>query len=498
MFISLFLSLFATRIILAELGEQDYGIYVVVGGVVAMLSFLNISMSSSTQRYLSFSMGKNDIVEVRKVFSNSILLHIILGIFLVIFFEVFGRTLILNHLKIPVDRIQTAEVLFHFVVASTFISIISVPYDGLINAKENMLFLSFTSILESVLKVLIALSLLSPFADKLFVFGLLTMVNTFLIRLIKQIYCFRVYKNECKISIFGGYNKSVFKELYSFAGWNLIGVMGFVFKTQGITVILNVFFGTVINAAYGIANQVNSQLIMFTGSMVQSIQPQIVKSESAGDRSRMLRLAIISSKFSFYLFTLFALPLFLSLKYILNLWLVDVPEGTIIFCQLIIVLTLLQQFRTGILISTHAIGKIKEYQFFNAPVQLLSLPLGYVFLKIGYPPYSIIIASLIIEVIIVFLNILFFKKLTNYLPIDYLKKVVLTCSLSLIITYLSLYLINTYILMYLDPFLRLITLTIVSSLLFGLVVFTIGLNDFEKKKVYELIKSFKNKFFSKI
>jgi O-antigen/teichoic acid export membrane protein len=485
MIISVFISLLSTRLILSELGEADYGIYVLIGGVVAMLSFLNISMATSTQRFLSFSLGKNNIEEVRKVFANSIILHFILGVLLLLLFEFIGMFFLIDQLKIFPERISTAKILFHFIVASTFISIISVPYDGILNAKENMFFLSIVGVFDSLLKLGIALTLLHPFDDKLLLFGVLMMVKSFIIRIIKQIYCQRKYKEETVIKVKNYYDFPIFKELYSFAGWNLIGILGYLFKTQGITVVLNLFFNTVIIAAYGIANQVNSQLRLFTESMIQSLQPQIVKSEGSGDRERMIKLSLIASKFSFYLFSFLALPLYINLEYILNLWLVKVPEGTFYFLKLIIILSVIQQFRTGILIATHSIGKIKEYQLFNAPVQLLSLPLGYLFLYLGYPFYSIILATIFIEIIIVFLNIFFFKKLTAYPPLDYVKNILLNGTLILLITYFTGYYVGTSLPLEL-PFLKLIITTVLCTLLFSYLIYCWSLNEFEKNKIKEI------------
>jgi O-antigen/teichoic acid export membrane protein len=486
MAISIVISLYSTRLVLKALGTEDYGIFILIGGIIAMLGFLNTTMASSTQRHLSFSMGKNKIEEVKNIFANSIILHFILGLFLVIVFEVLGLYFLSEKLEIPVDKMETAKILYQFIVFSTFITIIAVPYDGIVNAKENMLFLSITGIFDSLLKLAIALLLFIPFEDKLLWFGVFTLAQTFLVRFVKQMYCLKVYSAECKGPVLRRFDKKIIKDLYSFAGWNLLGVIAYVFRNQGVIVVLNLFYGTVIIAAYGIANQVNAQLRMFSEAMLQSIQPQMIKNEGNGDRERMLKLAIISSKFSFFIFSFFALPIYLELDFIINLWLIDVPESTIIFCRLMIILTLVQQFRTGVTIATHAIGKIKEYQLFNAPLQLLALPLGFLFLKFDYPAYSVIIAIIIIETLVVFLNIIFFKKLTDFSPITYLKTVVIKSLISLSITYLLIYGINYYVLSGLDDLKRVLIIFPLSIIVYPILIYFISLDYFEKLKLKEM------------
>ena len=494
MAISIVIALYSTRLILEDLGAADYGIYIVIGGVISMLGFLNATMASSTQRHLSFSMGKNDVDEVRKVFANSILMHFAVGIVLVAVFEVIGLYFLSEKLQIDPNKLETAKTLYHFVVLSTFVTIIAVPYDGIVNAKENMLFLSITGILDSLLKLAIALVLFLPFDDKLLIFGVLMFVKTVFMRLVKQFYCLKKYRKECKVSVLKSYDKEIIKELYSFAGWNFVGVLSYVLRGQGVSIVLNLFFGSVINAAYGVANQVNSQLRLFSEAMLQAIQPQMVKNEGGGDRARVLKLSIASSKFSFIIFSLLALPVFLELEFIINLWLIEVPDSTIVFCRLMILLTFIQQFRSGITVASHAIGKIKEYQLFNAPVQLLSLPLGYMFLFLGYSAYFILIAVLIIESIAVFLNILFFKKLTRFSPWQYVKDVIIINSISFLISFALIYLFNFSLKTLLPEYMRILIIFPVSILFYAMVIYFLSLKKEERQKVNEIFQFVKEKF----
>lgn len=488
MIVSIIISLYSTRIILESLGANDYGIYIVIGGVVSMLGFLNTTMATSTQRFLSFNLGENNILKVRKTFANSIILHLGLGVFLVILFEVVGFYLISEKLQISADRLETAKTVFHFVVLSTFITIIAVPYDSMINAKENMLFLSITGILDSVLKLLVAFLLFVPFEDKLLVFGLGMLLRAVLMRIIKQVYCLKKYKDECKVNYRSEFNFGNIKELYAFAGWNLLGVISYMLRNQGLSIVLNLFFTTVVNAAYGIANQVNSQLRMFSSAMLQAMNPHMVKTEGSGDREKLIRLSLTTSKFSFYLFSLFALPLYLEMDFVMSLWLVQVPDSTILFCRLMILLTVIQQYRTGVTMATHAIGKIKEYQLLNSPVQLLSLPIGYILLKIGYPAYSILVVVIIIEICTLLINVFFFKKLTGYSRWKYSVNVIFKSLICLFFSFALSFTIRKYLFEDFNDLLRLLLMAVLSLVSFLTTIYFISLNKSEKLILLKFIK----------
>ncbi|NAS11513.1 MATE family efflux transporter [Poritiphilus flavus] len=483
MFVTILISLYATRLILSALGAEDYGIYVVIGGIIAMLGFLNTTMATSTQRYLSFSMGKNEKEEVKRVFANSLILHLFLSVILVVVFEVFGQYLLAQKLTISPERLEAARLLFHLVVASTFVTIISVPFDGLLNAKENMIVISIISIVDSVLRLAIAYSLLFYANDALILFGFLMLIRAIFIAFLKRAYCRRKYAQECKVHLKTYYRKKTIRELYSFAGWNLIGILAYIFRNQGIAVVLNLFFNTVVIAAYGIANQINTQLRTFSGAMIQAIQPQIVKDESSGDRDRMIRLSILSSRFAFYIFAFIALPLFLQMEFVLQIWLEEVPPNTVIFCKLVLAFTLIQQFRLGITIASHAVGNIKEYQFYTAPMQLLTLPIGYLVLKLGYASYSILWVTLIIEVVTVVLNIVFFKKLTKYKPAEFVKRVIINCLLSLGIVAGGMYVLDIFFLNSLEELPRFLIIVPLTAISYALAVYVVSFNRSEKQKV---------------
>lgn len=425
MLITIGISLYSTRLILSNLGASDYGLYNVVGGVIAMLSFLNAAMTTSTQRYLSFNMGVGDMAKIKRVLGNSMLIHILLGLLLVIVFELLGLYFLETKLNIEPDRLSAARIIFHFTVISSFISIISVPYDAVVNAHENMAFVALVNILESVLKLAVAILLIFVLQDKLVVYGFLTMASAILIRIIKQVYCRRKYQ-ECSVHMLKVYDKALMKEMGSFASWNLFGVICGLSRSQGVAMVLNLFYSTVVNAAYSIASQVNNQMSFLSMTMMKTIRPQMMKSEGAGDRQRMLRLSVFAGKFSFYLNAMVSIPMFIAMPQVLDFWLGQVPEYTISFCRYMLVLNLTQQFSMGIMTATQAIGNIKRYQLVVGTIQILTVPISYFALKAGYPAEAVMISTVSLEFVASFFRVYYFHNLTAF-PIPlFLKEIVLT------------------------------------------------------------------------
>jgi len=425
------ISLYSTRVVLSSLGASDFGIFNVIGGVVAMLAFLNAAMTTSTQRYLSFNLGKGDLSLVKKIFANSVVIHLVIGLIIVLFIEGIASYLIGNKLQIDSSRIEVARYILHFTVASTFITVISVPYDAVVNAHENMIFLAIVTIIEAILKLLVALSLFIVPGDKLFYFGLLTMFSAILIRLIKRTYSKRKYE-ECRITIMQWYDLREIKELTSFASWQLFGTLCSLGRNQGVAIVLNFFYSTVVNAAYGIANQINAQLMFFSQTMMSAMRPQIMKSEGSNDRDRVIRLSLSANRLSFYLFTFFALPLYFQMPFVLDLWLKEVPQYTVEFCRAILLLTMANQINMGLMTAVQAIGKIKLYQTVAGGIQLLTLPIGFWFLKIGYPSYSIVLVSFVLECISTVFRVFYFRYLTGYPAWKYFLGVILRSVLTLL------------------------------------------------------------------
>ncbi|NQX39664.1 Na+-driven multidrug efflux pump [Pedobacter steynii] len=444
MLITMGISLYSTRLVLNALGSVDYGVFNLVAGVIAMLSFLNTAMATSTQRFLSFFQGKNDLNMQKRVFTNSLLLHIGIGLLIVVVLEVSGFFLFNGFLNIPADRMEVARLIYHFMSVTVFFTIVAVPFTGSLVAHENMLWVAVVNVVETLLKLAIAYVLYVVAQDKLSVYGLLTAGISIASFLLYAVYCFGKYE-DCTLEGLFSVDKKMMKELTSFAGWNLFGSLCSLGRAQGLAILLNVFFGTVVNAAYAIANQVAAQLNFFSLTLLRAINPQIMKSEGADNREKMLRLSMIGSKFGFFLLAFAAVPCIFEMKAILHLWLNNVPEYTASFCSLMLCATLINQLTIGLQSAVQATGKVKVYQAVVGSVLLLALPLAYLLLKLGYPVYTVFIGYCFIEVIACILRLFFLRNIAGLSIPLYFSNVIYKVVIPLCLLILTCYLSVTYV-----------------------------------------------------
>ena len=417
------ISLFTTRIVLDVLGAVDYGIFNLIAGIIVMLSFLKNAMATSTQRYLSFYQGKKDNDMQAKVFWNSLVFHIVLGVIILGMLEIAGLFLFDGFLNIPTEKINDARLIYHFMGANVFFLIISVPFNGSLVAHENMIFVAVVNILEVLLKLAIAVSLYYTADEKLIVYGLMMAGISSISFVVYAIYCTRAYE-ECKFQGRGDIDKSLMKELGSYASWNLFGSVCSLGRTQGLAVILNLFFGAYINSAYAIANQVGGQLMFLSTTMLKSINPQIMKSEGNGDRKRMLRLSMIASKFGFFLLSIVAVPFIFEMDNILNVWLKEVPDYTISFCRMVLLAAIINQLTIGLQSAIQATGKIKNYQAVVGGVLILNLPIAYVLLRLGFAAYSVLVGYILVEITAVCLRVYFLHIIAGLSIKEYMDKVI--------------------------------------------------------------------------
>lgn len=483
MLITIVISLYSTRLVLNALGANDFGIFNLISGVIAMLSFVNMAMTLSTQRYMSYSLGGGDTERLRSVFNSSALLHLLLGLILVVLFELVGMYMFGHVLNIPPDRLGAAKVIFHLMVVSAFFTIISVPYDAVINARENMVLVAITGILESVLKLAIAIGLQYATSDKLIIFAGFSAAITVAMLLFKRIYCAARYE-ETRLRIRQYYNKDLLKEMFGYGGWNMFGAVSVVARNQGIAMILNIFFGTVVNAAYGIANQVNAQLSFFSVTMLQSLNPQIIKSEGRGDRERMLRLAMIASKFSFSLLAFFAIPAIIEMPFILQLWLKNVPDYTVVFCRLILLSTLVNQLSQGIQVGVQSVGKIGAYQVAVSVLLMLNIPVAYLLLRMGFAPQSVLVAAVVVEMVTCAYRMFAGRKLIGLRIDEYLQKVVISAVLPV---FLAACIASVTLLVLPEGWLRLLLTCTLSVLSITVLVRYMGLTAYELEKMKAVV-----------
>lgn len=359
MLLTIVVGLYTSRVVLNTLGVSDYGVYNVVGGIVAMLSFLNSALTAASQRFISFELGRGDKDKLKTIFCTSVTIHAILAIIIFIIAETVGLWFVNTHLNIEPTRMTAANWVYQCSILTFMLTIVSVPYNSCIVAHEHMNAFAYVSILEVILKLLIVFLLLVINYDKLITYGILVLCVAFIIRLIYGLYCKRHFE-ECTYHFI--FNKTLFKEMFSFAGWSVVGNLGFSFKDQVANVILNIFFGTVINAARGVALQVNGIISGFSSNFIMALNPQITKQYATGNIQNSMNLVYAGCRYSFYLLALVSIPVIINMDYILKLWLYNVPEYTSEFLKLALVAALINSIAQPLVTALQATGKIKIFQ----------------------------------------------------------------------------------------------------------------------------------------
>lgn len=385
-------TLYTSRVVLRVLGVEDFGIFNVVAGVVAMFGFLNSSMSATTQRFISFSLGRGD-ANLNRVFSTCVLTHALIALGVLVLVESVGLWFLYNKMIIPEVRMDAAFWVFQFSALSTVVTVMSIPFNADIIAHEKMSAFAYISIVEVCLKLLIVFLLDVGNIDKLVLYGFLLLLVQCGIFLTYMGYCLRHFK-ESRFRFV--YEKKLFSEVFSFAGWNLWGYLASILYTQGLNILLNVFFGPVVNAARGLANQVDGAIRLFASNFQMAINPQIVKTYAAKDLESMHRLVFRSSKFSFFLLLALSLPVMIEAPVILRLWLSTVPDWTASFLRLMLVVVIVDSVANPLMTSAAATGRIKLYQSVLGGIQLLIVPVAYVVLRMGGEPNSVFVVHICI------------------------------------------------------------------------------------------------------
>ena len=474
--ITVFISLYSTRLILNALGVSDFGLFNVVGGAIAMLTFLNNAMAGATQRFMSYAQGEGNFEKQKNIFNVSTIIHFVIGILIVLVLEVAGYFFFGGILKIPSDRIYVAKLIYQFMLASTFFSIISVPYDAVINAHENMLLVAILGILEAIFKLGIAIFVTYTLMDRLITYGVLMVALSICLLVIRRIYCHRKYL-EVEINIRKFYNKTLFKEMTSFAGWSLIGTTTSVLASYGQGIVLNVFFGTIVNAAQGIASQVSGQLSVFAGTMLKALNPMIDKSEGAGNRLMLLKASMIGSKTSFFLLMFTFIPVLVEMPYIFGIWLKDIPEFTIVFCRLLLLRNLVEQLYATLTSTIAAVGNIRKFTIVVSFFYFMPIVVSYFIFKLNYPAYSLYVVFLIFSMLTFFV-VLYFSKINCGISVsEFMKNVVLRSISSFIIVF-CFSIIPTFFLP--SGFMRLSLVVFIAVCAFIVVIWFVGFNAEER------------------
>jgi len=422
MILTMLVSLYTSRVVLNTLGVEDFGIYNVVAGFVTMFGFLNSAMASATQRFLAFEIGKGDHEQLRNVFSMSINIHFLIAFIIFILAETIGLWFVNTQLTIPTGRLGAAQWVYQFSILAMMVNMISVPYNAMIIAHERMNVFAWVSIIEVSFKLFIVFILQWFGFDKLKFYAVLTFCVSLIIRLIYGFYCNRQFK-ESKFRYF--WDKSLFKTLASYAGWNLWGNIAVVLKGQGVNVLLNIFFGPVVNAARGIAYQVSGAINQFVANFQMAMNPQIIKSYAVNDLKYMHQLIFRGAKYSFFLLFTLSLPILLETEQILRVWLKIVPDYTVIFTRLVIINVLIDCISGPLMTAAQASGKIKLYQSVVGGLLILNLPISYLFLKFGFQPQVTIFVSIGISVLALMLRLLILRNLVKLKIENFFYQVIL-------------------------------------------------------------------------
>lgn len=428
-FIVMLVSIFTSRIVLNVLGETDYGIYNIVGGFVAMFGLLSSTLTTASQRFISFELGKsNSEAELQKIFSVTVLIHIALAVIILILLESFGLWFINNKMNIASDRLFAANIVFHCSVLTFCINLISIPYNAEIIAHEHMDVFAYISIIEVVFKLAAAYTLVICLGDKLIIYAIMMLTIALILRLIYGIFCKRNYA-ECKLVYVK--DKSRYTEILSFCSWNIIGSASVILNSQGINILINLFFGVLLNAARGLAEQINSALNSFVANFMTALNPQITKCFAAKEYEQLNKLIMLGGKLAFCLLWLISFPVITQIDALLGIWLMEVPDHTASFVILALVYTLCQSLSQTLYTAMLASGNIKKYQITVGSISLCAFPITYIFYKFGLPVEFGYVSTIIISILCLIARLIILPSIVPlFSSFRYIKSVILRAVLT--------------------------------------------------------------------
>lgn len=487
------LSLVTTRVVLNGLGASDFGLYNVVGGAIAMLGFLNAAMAKATQRFISYEEGAGNEESKIVIFNISLILHAIVSLAALVLFVGAGFFFFNDILNIPEGRDVAAIVVYASLILSTIFTIFTVPYEAVMNAHENMRIYAFIGILDAILRLLVAYACLFASSDKLIVYGILMSIIPAVNFLIMAIYCHRRYA-ECVLAPFRYYNKQDMKTMMSFAGWNLFGSSGTFVGNYGQSIIVNMFFGVIVNASLGIIQQLQGMMAVVAQNMQKALNPVIVKNEGAGNRANMLQWSLRGCKFSCYLMLWLVVPMVIEAPFVLVLWLKNVPENAVLFFRLQMIRYILEVLVVSFSTSLMAVGQIKKFNIYQMVFILVPLPVMYLLYQIGFEVYWMFIVYIISTLMLDIATLALCKKYCNLSFSSYMGEVLLPVLLTIFIMGILGYVAHAFIS---GNYLRTISCFIGTWIGMCGSLFVFGLNKQEKTYITECINKIlkkKNKY----
>lgn len=484
MLLIMLVTLYTARVVLRTLGVDDYGLYNVIGGVISMFAFLNGTMSGATQRFLTFELGLKENGNFTKVFGAAFTIHAVLALIIFVLAETIGLWFVCTKLTIPPERISATLWVYHFSILSTLVFVMSIPFNACIISHERMDAFAYISIIEVILKLLIVFFLDIIDFDKLKLYAVLMFFVQLGIQSVYMLYCHKAFKTA-KVRLI--WDKSLLSRIANFAGWTLFGGIASVGFNQGLNIVLNIFFGPSVNAARAIAVQVDNAIQSFVSNFQMAMNPQIIRRYAAGEMSEMHKLVFASSRYSFFLMLLFAIPIFIEAPVILNLWLDTVPEHTVNFLRITIFVILINTLSNPLITSVNATGNVRNYQVIIGTILLMVVPIAYFVLKLNSVPELAFVVYVTVSLIAQIVRFVLARPLANFSTIDYIKsvlwRIVLVGMLSIILPAFTAYLAN-------DKYKELIEVCFVSWLSVLCVVYACGISKAER----QLIISYANKF----
>ena len=476
------ISLYTSRVVLQVLGVEDYGIYNVVGGVVIIMLFLNDGMTTSTLRFLMYELGAGNKKKLNEVFVTSMNIHLLIALLIIVLAETAGLWFLQHKMILPPERLTAAFWCFQLSIITVAVDIISYPYYAVILSHEKMSAFAYISILDAVLKLLLVYLLLAFSMDRLILYAILYAGEKVLLRSVYEIYCKRHF-GECSYRWF--YSKTLFKEMMSFAGWNIWGNMAYALCNQGVNILLNMFFGPVVNAARAVAVQVESAVSKFAVNFQMAINPQITKTYASGQMKEMHRLIFRSSRFTFCLLLILCLPIIVETPVFLSLWLKEVPEHSIVFVRLLLIILFVQQNGNPLTTAVAATGKVRKNEFVNGALVMTIAPFAYLMLKMGGSPWTVYAIHLCIAIIAFGTRLYLTMPLIEMKIGAYFDAVVKRCGLVLILSLVLPYLLKQLSDSGLGFAIITIVLTLIST---AIVCFIVGLDGEERHFVLAKIK----------
>jgi len=470
------LNLYTVRVVMKALGIEDYGIYNVVAGVVSMLSFLSQTMSISTQRFYSYAIGENKLFRLNQIYNISFSIFVIFSIIVVIICESLGLWFINTYLNIPADRMYAANWIYQFAIMSFIFTILSIPYIAVILAHEDMGVYAFVGLTNYLLILILSLALDFIKSDKLIAYGSFMFCVALIVFLIYFFYCRTKYE-ECHFKLCK--DKILFKEMLSFSWWTLYGTTAGIANNQGNNILINIFFGPIVNSARAIAFQVSSILNVFCANIFTAVRPPLIKSYASGNLEYTMKLFNISNKLSFYLVFFIVLPLYSEMEYVLRLWLPEVTNDMIVFTRLSLIYTMILSLNNPITTLIQATGNVKKYHIFVESFIILSFPLTYLFFRLGFPAkYTFTISIYLFGVAHIIRLAILKMNVSQFSIRDYFVEFLLRAAMVSLISGVSAFILIKYLSYGIERF---IVVLIASIAVTAITAYLIGLNGTERK-----------------